>query len=203
LPATGDGRYFAEDAKQPVKPSKEQILQGTFPSESALKIADAQALASPLSLYQSQAEKAPVICGKLAVEDQFDYFFTIYNPATKADIQYEKLPRIFQEAEKTRETLANRIQINTPDPFINTIGGTLAIASDAIWDSPTYMHGSIGWRMRLPGWRGPYTADVLGWHNRAKTHLEAYALSQFTTPLYILSNPIAPCILPEVPKNQA
>lgn len=189
LPATGDGRYFAEDAKQPVKPSKEQILQGTFPSESALKIADAQALASPLSLYQSQAEKAPVICGKLAVEDQFDYFFTIYNPATKADIQYEKLPRIFQEAEKTRETLANRIQINTPDPFINTIGGTLAIASDAIWDSPTYMHGSIGWRMRLPGWRGPYTADVLGWHNRAKTHLEAYALSQFTTPLY---GPIKP-----------
>jgi hypothetical protein len=28
-----------------------------------------------------------------------------------------------------------------------------------------------------------YTADVLGWHNRAKTHFEAYALSQFTTPL--------------------
>lgn len=189
LPATGDGRYFTEDAKQPIKPSKEQTLQGTFPNESELKIVDAQALASPLSLYQSQAEKAPIICGKLVVTNQSEYFFTIYNPTTKANIQYDELPRVFQEAENTRATLANRIQLNTPDPFINTIGGTLAVASDAIWDAPTYMHGSIGWRMRLPGWRGPYTADVLGWHDRAKTHFEAYALSQFTTPL---SGPIKP-----------
>ncbi len=45
------------------------------------------------------------------------------------------------------------------------------------------MHGSIGWRMRLNGWRGPYVADVLSWHDRAKTHFKAYSLSQVTTPL--------------------
>jgi hypothetical protein len=44
------------------------------------------------------------------------------------------------------------------------------------------MHGAVGWRMRLNGWRGPYTADPLGWHDRAKTHFNAYALSQFTSP---------------------
>jgi hypothetical protein len=45
------------------------------------------------------------------------------------------------------------------------------------------MHGSIGWRMRLNGWRGPYTGDPLGWHDRSRAHFEAYALSQVTTPL--------------------
>jgi len=36
--------------------------------------------------------------------------------------------------------------------------------------------------MRLNGWRGPYVADVLGWHDRAQTHFKAYAASQLTEP---------------------
>ena len=44
------------------------------------------------------------------------------------------------------------------------------------------MHGAVAWRMRLPGWRGAYLADPLGWHDRARTHFDAYAKSQLTIP---------------------
>jgi len=56
------------------------------------------------------------------------------------------------------------------------------MAADAIWEDPSFMHGAVAWRMRLPGWRGAYTADVLGWHDRARRNFESYALSQITTP---------------------
>ena len=89
---------------------------------------------------------------------------------------------MFEQAEAARRQIANRILVSTPDPYINTIGAALSIAADAIWETPTYLHGSIGWRVRLNGWRGAYSADALGWHERAKTHFNAYALSQVTTP---------------------
>ena len=76
----------------------------------------------------------------------------------------------------------DRIKIKTPDTYLNTLGGALSVAADAIWEDPTYMHGAIAWRMRLPGWRGAYVADPLGWHDRARIHFDAYAKSQLTTP---------------------
>jgi hypothetical protein len=61
-----------------------------------------------------------------------------------------------------RQKIANRIKIKTPDAWLNTLGATLSVAADAIWEDPTYMHGAIAWRMRLPGWRGAYVADPIG-----------------------------------------
>jgi hypothetical protein len=177
-----DGRYFVEDLNQPSKPAKEQELTGTFAPVAELKIADATHLFSPVELYQSTVEKAPVIVGRMTVSDAQENYFTIYNPATKNAVSYNELPVVYRQAETGRRLVADRIIVTTPDPFINTIGGALSIASDAVWEAPSYMHGAIGWRMRLNGWRGPYTADPLGWHGRAKTHFNAYALSQFTNP---------------------
>ncbi|WP_448700216.1 DUF4450 domain-containing protein [Mucilaginibacter sp. AW1-3] len=177
-----DGRYFVEDMKQPSKVSKGAVLVGAFPDVITLKTGDATQLSSPNELYQSTAEKAPVLVGTLKAVNNTDYYFAIHNPATRSAITYAEAPKIFELAETARLKLANLIKIKTPDPYINTIGGALGIAGDAIWESPTFLHGSIGWRMRLNGWRGPYTGDELGWHDRAKTHFEAYAKSQVTSP---------------------
>lgn len=49
------------------------------------------------------------------------------------------------------------------------------MAADGIWDGEVWLHGAIGWRMPLSGWRAAYTGDVLGWHDRARTHFNAYA----------------------------
>lgn len=87
---------------------------------------------------------------------------------------------LYRHAEAWRADLASHLQINTPDPYLNTLGGTVAVAADGIWDGMTWLHGAIGWRMQLPGWRAAYTGDVLGWHDRARTHFDAYAASQVT-----------------------
>ena len=87
---------------------------------------------------------------------------------------------LFDQAEAARVRIASRIRIETPDPYFNTLGGTLAAAADGIWDGEVWLHGAIGWRMPLSGWRAAYTGDALGWHDRARTHFNAYAASQVT-----------------------
>lgn len=85
---------------------------------------------------------------------------------------------IFAKAENARKEIAGRLRFTTPDPYFNTLGGTLAIAADAIWNGQVWLHGAVGWRIPLNGWRAAYVGDVLGWHDRARTHFDAYAKSQ-------------------------
>lgn len=76
--------------------------------------------------------------------------------------------------------LSSRISFVTPDPYLNTLGGALVLAADGAWDGETWLHGAIGWRMPLAGWRAGYLGDVLGWNDRAISHFNSYANSQVT-----------------------
>ena len=97
-----------------------------------------------------------------------------------AEIGKEQGRADFINATDYTSTLASRIQFQTPDPYINTLGGALVLAADGDWDGQTWLHGCIGWRMPLAGWRAGYTGDVLGWNDRAVSHFDAYAKSQVT-----------------------
>lgn len=160
-------------------------LEGIFPAGMIVHTANASKQQSPLILDQATAaDTALLVCGKVLLKKTDTAYLMVRQPGANATvINNADLPATFRTAETTRQQLATRVQINTPDPYINTLGGALSIAADAIWDNPTYMHGAIAWRMRLPAWRGAYTADPLGWHDRARTHFSSYALSQITTPL--------------------
>ncbi len=93
--------------------------------------------------------------------------------------QVEQGGKRFAEYEEARATLAGRIRIETPDPFFNTLGGALAVAADGVWGTEgVWLHGAVGWRMPLSGWRAGYIGDALGWHDRARTHFDNYAASQ-------------------------
>lgn len=87
---------------------------------------------------------------------------------------------LYNEAETARLKIAGRLKINTPDPYLNTLGGVIAMAADGIWDGEVWLHGAIGWRMSLPGWRAAYAGDAIGWHDRARIHFDNYAASQVT-----------------------
>ena len=87
---------------------------------------------------------------------------------------------IFNKEETARQELVGQMEINTPDPFLNTLGANIMAAADGIWDGETFLHGAIGWRTPLAGWRGAYTGDVVGWNDRAKTHFIAYTKSMVT-----------------------
>ncbi len=83
--------------------------------------------------------------------------------------------------EADRQALAGRIHFSTPDPFLNNIGGALAVAADGVWGTEeVWLHGAVGWRMPLSGWRAGYIGDALGWHDRARKHFDNYAASQVT-----------------------
>jgi len=168
--------------KSAVKKNTAQFLNGIFPEATLLKIADANHLENPLGLFASNQSNTPVVVAKIKIENNTKNYFSIYRPTENKTINYQALANLAIEAELARKKIADRIIVNTPDAYINTLGAVLGIAADAIWESPSYLHGSVGWRMRLNGWRGPYVADPLGWHDRARLHFRSYALSQLTEP---------------------
>lgn len=98
----------------------------------------------------------------------------------KARQNYNKAHQEFEKAKSYFSELSSRIQFSTPDPYLNTLGSALVLAADGVWDGNTWLHGAIGWRMPLAGWRAGYLGDVLGWNDRAVKHFDAYASSQVT-----------------------
>lgn len=106
----------------------------------------------------------------------------------------DELPLRFSEAEKHFDELRDRVRIDTPDPYLNAAMGALNVVSDALWDSNAHaiMHGSIAWRTRLLGWRGPYALNDLGWHQRARENFEGWLLHQNVDPIPAKLTPADP-----------
>lgn len=180
--------YGSEINKQ--KTGNNKSLIGFYP-KSEIHLSNANKQNSPLELYQSTPDSLTVITGKTKNITKNSLFWMIATDA-KTKIKSQKvLAAIFENSVQETQLLANRVKVVTPDPYINTLGSALSIAADGIWESPAYLHGAIAWRMHLNAWRGAYTADPLGWHDRAKTHFTSYSRSQVTEPL---SGPVTPDI---------
>ena len=107
-------------------------------------------------------------------------FFVIDNINQIANVKDDEARSLFMKAVMYNGELSERIKFQTPDPYINTLGSALAFAADGDWDGQTWLHGCIGWRMPLAGWRAAYVGDVLGWGERQRSHFDAYAKSQVT-----------------------
>lgn len=182
-PVSEEGRYEIQHLPLQKNDSTTKLnlkfLSGIFPPNAQLKLADATQQQSPQSFNTSKSVTAPALSAKCSFNKQPFYFLIKNGRIETAD---NDLAKLFEKAEEARRQLASHIKIHTPDAYINTLGGALSIAADAVWEEPSYLHGAVAWRMRLNGWRGAYLADVLGWHDRAEKHFDSYALSQVKTP---------------------
>jgi len=181
-PLSEEDRYeiqFRNKQLDTISKVKPKILFGVFPTLAKVKITEASSQENPISLLNSQSKtKTPVITGLIQPgKNSIHYFYVENNPNQRRDQQASE---IFKTAEKARKQIAERILLETPDEFINPLAGALSIAADGIWESPTYLHGAVAWRMRLPAWRGAYVADALGWQDRARLHFDSYLKSQVT-----------------------
>ncbi|WP_345953805.1 DUF4450 domain-containing protein [Mucilaginibacter sp. PAMB04168] len=174
-------RYENEQspAKRNETETSKNAVSGLFPASVIAKQGNAEQQSTPLTLLNSVPTGKPLACG-LVKNTQAPLYWMIGRGATLGN--NNQITQLMQEAEVARQTLTSRVQLHTPDAYINTLGSALAVAGDAIWENPSYMHGAVAWRMRLPAWRGAYVADLLGWHDRASQHFNSYALSQVTTP---------------------
>jgi hypothetical protein len=188
-------------------------ITGVMPSGSKLSVADATKWKSPAELLASAAGQAalPVVVGQVAVKPGRPVFLalqqlsrdgdeelpvyreagknhfdeTVANDKPAAIYKESALPKVFAEAEEYRRTIAERVVVETPDPFINAAAAALNIAADAVWDDKqqSFMHGAVAWRTRLLGWRGQYLGDALGWHERTAAHFAGFARQQNTNPI--------------------
>jgi hypothetical protein len=97
----------------------------------------------------------------------------------------ELASRHAQAEEHRRQDLAEKVVVDTPDPYLNAAVGALNLAADGVWDLPTgtVMHGAVAWRSKLLGWRGPYLNDALGYHDRARSHIDYWSGRQNTSPV--------------------
>ena len=109
-----------------------------------------------------------------------DSYFVIDSINKVVTLTADEARQRFAQANAYNLRLKERIRFQTPDPYVNTLGSALAFAADGDWDGKTWLHGCVGWRMPLAGWRAAYVGDVLGWGDRQRSHFDAYAKSQVT-----------------------
>ncbi|OON66520.1 DUF4450 domain-containing protein [Hymenobacter sp. CRA2] len=178
---------FGQPPKNDPAPSGRPQLLGVAPVTAATHVGDAARQQTPAECWAAAPSSvAPVLAGRVGAKPGEVLYFAVQKPAEAgakvSALRYPDLPKAFAQAEAARQQLASRVQVSTPDAYLNTLGGALSVAADAIWEAPSYLHGAVAWRMRLNGWRGPYAADPLGWHERAQMHFRAYAQSQLTQP---------------------
>lgn len=189
-PETSKDNKFSIEPNTFTLESEIANIVGITPKNSKLEIKDANKWNDLSNLISSNANpELPVIIGTTEVEPNKETFFYwqkfALNTNTKEIYKIEELPQVFQRCEKHFKELAEKVSVETPDPFINSAVAALNIAADAIWDEPqtVFMHGSVAWRSRLLGWRGAYAGDALGWHDRMRKHLEYWATRQNVSPI--------------------
>ncbi|PRD54814.1 glycogen debranching protein [Sphingobacterium gobiense] len=161
---------------------REQTVFGTFGGAQRAQLSDATTLRDLKQLTQHGEGESPIVYATYSLENKPAYIQITGGQLAQKNYTDDALASIFDRAEEARLQLANRVKLNTPDRFINSFDAALAVAADGVWESPTFLHGAVAWRMRLNAWRGAYAADVLGWHDRAKEHFSSYANSQVLEP---------------------
>ena len=170
-------------------PMRNGTLLGLLPSGARATLADAARWNdSPRDLLGSatDAPAAPVATGEIELVSGKPVILGLHlvRPKQKPSLSAADLPRAFEAAETFRLSLTRRLEVDTPDPFITAAAAAIPVAADAIWDESqaAYMHGAIGWRVKLLGWRAAYAGDALGWHDRTRRHVSWFAKQQDTSP---------------------
>jgi Domain of unknown function (DUF4450) len=148
-------------------------------------IADANDWADAAKLLASTnaAPDLPLVVGRIPLDHNVPVYLVLQpSDETSMALDATNLPKIFSAAENRRLAVAQKVVVETPDPFINAAAAAINVAGDGIWDQAQgfYMHGAVAWRSKYLGWRGPYTGDALGWHERARRHLEYWGGRQNT-----------------------
>lgn len=153
-------------------------LYGIFPETTQFKLVDAGLLDNISLLEKSEADEYPLLMAESELK-QVNYLGVV-NPLTTPFEAARNLVAHYEMAVKYRDSVADKIVLDIPDEYLNPMGRNLAIAADAVWQSPTFLHGAIGWRIPLLGWRHCYIGDFLGWKERARSHFDYYAKLQLT-----------------------
>ena len=175
--------------------SKAALIGIVSPSESLLAIRDFSFWALPPDVrLASKAETTPTEkpilrgvfnLGSLPAYLRLDHIVATDRIYDVSDWYDSGAAKTFAQRSAEVETVAGQLKIETPDEYVNAAGGALGIAAETIWDQKQecVMHGGVAWRSALAGWRGPYTLDALGNHDRTKQQVRHWLKKQNVTPV--------------------
>ena len=134
---------------------------------------------------------APVFQGAFPLHRDQPVILGLFHTEADAPFSQAYLGPLWEQTESDRAALTSRVEIESPDPFLNALPGALLVAADAVWQEPHVMHGAIAWRMPLLGWRGPAALDTLGWHDRFRTYARHWIAQQNVDPTDFPNSPAA------------
>ncbi|MCE5186951.1 MAG: DUF4450 domain-containing protein [Planctomycetaceae bacterium] len=186
-PENCSGNVFEINANTFILSSKTATMAGVLSSGAALAVADGSRWDNIKALTDSPNARAeyPVLMASVPMRSNEPVYAVIQRAGGSVQLPAsEQLDAMWSQTEQRRTAVAERVTVDTPDPFIDAAAAALCVAADAIWDEPqgSVMHGAVAWRSKYLGWRGPYANDAVGRHDRSKRHLVYWAAQQNTKP---------------------
>ncbi|HWB87333.1 MAG TPA: DUF4450 domain-containing protein [Bryobacteraceae bacterium] len=181
-------------------------IVGIVPAGARQHIAAAEAWNNPSALLQTEgaSAKQPVVVGIVPLSASHAALLSLQKVDSAARAVTDSndssshqashllpafsragLPEQFARAEEHVSSLRSRVRIETPDPYLDAAVAALNVAADALWDTDAHaiMHGAVAYRSLYLGWRGPYSLDDLGWHDRARENFNRWLPRQNTSPI--------------------
>ncbi len=80
--------------------------------------------------------------------------------------------RAMDAALKRNANIADRVRIQTPDPYLNAAMTMMAFSTEGTWGDTAILHGAWSWRFAYLGWRGWYGPMCYGWTDRIRESIE-------------------------------
>ncbi|MGQ9554281.1 MAG: DUF4450 domain-containing protein [Anaerolineae bacterium] len=180
------GRFVEHHWPKPVfayQGTEERLLAATCDFEGDYRAANAGAAeASPLALWQSEADDCPVAVFRSAeVGVGFVGHIAARTAAGERDVAtFFAMPpaRLFAAGRERAGTVAGSLAVRSPEPELDAACRAMAVAEDGAWVPPSFLHGAWSWMQHYLGWRGWYGATCLGWHERVRQAITAHLATQ-------------------------
>jgi hypothetical protein len=141
-------------------------------------LGDVDAWKSPAELLASAAGELPVAAGVVDLTEKPEVHLSVNVVERGRPVPAPDPVADFAAARGHIADLATRMELHTPDPWLDAAAGAAAHALDGVWYPPSFVHGAMLWNARYPGWRTTYGATVAGWHDRVLAQARYYLASQ-------------------------
>jgi hypothetical protein len=144
-------------------------------------------------LIDLNKKESPILRGSVQMSSQ-PMYLTIRHVPPGGQPDTSDSAASFDARSAQLDALATSLTLDTPDEYLNTLGPAISVAAETIWDahSQCVLHGGVAWRTMLAGWRGPYSLDALGNHDRAQQHFRHWLKKQNLTAITTADPAIGP-----------
>lgn len=130
---------------------------------------------------QKMEKKNAVSVGAVKLSDRVNSGYILVGIGGNIKTGLSNIEQEYQNALKRNKSIAERIVVETPDPYLNSAVTSMAFSTEGLWGDTTILHGAWSWRMGYLGWRGWYGPLCYGWTDRVKKSIEnhiAFSLIQ-------------------------